>query len=38
MRDILTHEYFRVSSELIKATIDFPLANLGEVCISELAD
>lgn len=37
MRDILTHEYFRVNSELVKATIDIPLDNLGAVCSTELA-
>lgn len=37
MRDILAHEYFRVNSELVRATIDIPLANLGTTCITELA-
>lgn len=37
MRDILAHEYFRVSSELVRATIDIPLADLGEACSTELA-
>lgn len=36
MRDILAHEYFRVNSELVRATIDIPLANLGTVCSTEL--
>lgn len=38
MRDILAHEYFRVSSDLVRATIDIPLANLVAVCSSELAE
>lgn len=38
MRDILAHEYFRINSDLVKATIDTPLGNLERACISELAD
>lgn len=38
MRDILAHEYFRVNSGLVRATIDIPLANLGTVCSTELAE
>ncbi|MBI3429423.1 MAG: hypothetical protein HY050_05100 [Actinobacteria bacterium] len=36
MRDILTHEYFRVNSAIVRATIDSPLANLHTACASEL--
>ena len=36
MRDILTHEYFRVNSAIIRATIDSPLANLRTSCTTEL--
>lgn len=37
MRDILAHEYFRVNSELVRATIDIPLASLEAVCATELS-
>lgn len=37
MKDILTHEYFRVNGDLVRATIDIPLANLETVCAIELA-
>ena len=36
MRDILAHEYFRVNSEIVRATIDKPLAVLRECCTNEL--
>ena len=36
MRDILTHEYFRVNSSIVRATIDSPLAELNKVCLSLL--
>ena len=36
MRDILTHEYFRVSGEVIKATLDEPLTELKRACQAEL--
>jgi uncharacterized protein with HEPN domain len=36
MRDILTHEYFRVNSKVVRATIDSPLANLRVACAVEL--
>lgn len=32
MRDILAHEYFRVNSSVVRATIDLPLAELLLVC------
>ena len=32
MRDILAHEYFRVSSSVVRATIDMPLSELFVVC------
>lgn len=37
MRDILAHEYFRVSISLVRTTIDTPLKNLRLACIKELA-
>ena len=32
MRDILAHEYFRVESKVVRATIDKPLQELRKVC------
>jgi uncharacterized protein with HEPN domain len=32
MRNILAHEYFRVDTRVIRATIDKPLAQLKSVC------
>jgi len=32
MRDILAHEYFRVDSTIVRATIDKPLRELKELC------
>mgnify|MGYP000567755306 CR=1 FL=1 len=37
MRDVLAHIYFRVRSEVVKATIDEPLAALKAACEAELA-
>lgn len=36
MRDILAHEYFRVSSSVVRSTIDLPLADLRTACHGEL--
>ncbi|MDP1710898.1 MAG: DUF86 domain-containing protein [Candidatus Nanopelagicaceae bacterium] len=36
MRDILAHEYFRVSSSIVRSTIDLPLADLRAACDTEL--
>ncbi|OIQ85257.1 hypothetical protein GALL_329110 [mine drainage metagenome] len=36
MRDILTHHYFRVSGEVVMATVDKPLAELRDACKAEL--
>ena len=35
MRNILTHEYFRVDGKIVRATIDKPLQELKQVCESE---
>lgn len=34
--DILAHEYFRVSSLIVRSTIDLPLVNLRAACDTEL--
>lgn len=36
MRDILTHNYFRVDGNVVRATLDAPLANLRDACQAEL--
>lgn len=36
MRDILTHEYFRISGAVIKATLDEPFTELRRACETEL--
>jgi uncharacterized protein with HEPN domain len=36
MRDILAHEYFRVSSSIVRSTIDVPMADLCAICNIEL--
>lgn len=36
MRDILAHEYFRVSSSVARSTIDLPFSNLLSVCCEVL--
>ena len=36
MRDILAHEYFRVDSKVVRATIDSPLENLKNICLEEI--
>lgn len=36
MRNILTHEYFRVDGKIVRATIDQPLQELKKVCELEI--
>lgn len=36
MRDILTHEYFRVKGKVVRATLDAPLAQLRNACQAEM--
>lgn len=36
MRDILTHEYFRVSGKVVTATLDVPLTELKRAVEAEL--
>lgn len=36
LRNILTHEYFRVSAEVVLQTLDSPLAQLRSACIAEI--
>lgn len=36
MRDILTHQCFRVSGKVVRATLDAPLAELRDACQAEL--
>ncbi len=36
MRDILANEYFRVSGEVVMATLDIPLTELKVACETEL--
>ena len=36
MRDILAHEYFRVDSTVVIATIDKPLEELKKICEKEV--
>lgn len=35
MRDVLTHQYFRVRPDVVRATIDEPLRELRRVCEEE---
>lgn len=36
MRDILAHEYFRVSADVVRATMDQPLETLKLACSQQL--
>lgn len=36
MRNMLTHEYFRVSADLVARVLDEPLAQLATACRAEL--
>lgn len=38
MRNVLAHQYFRVNADLVRRTIDAPLALLREACEALLAD
>ena len=35
MRDVLTHEYFRVDVNIVRITLDSPLESLRKTCESE---
>lgn len=37
MRNLLTHEYFRVSEDIVRAVLDEPLSLLQGACRAELA-
>lgn len=36
MRNLLTHEYFRVSEDVVRAVLDEPLSLLRGACLAEL--
>jgi uncharacterized protein with HEPN domain len=38
MRDVLAHDYFDVSSDVVRATLDEPLAALQAACVALLRD
>lgn len=37
MRDVLAHDYFRVFSEVVTATLDEPLEILKQACLTEIS-